>query len=206
MVMTAKKDKSFLPDTGLEHAIGLLRQESKIAERLPYEQIATRPDGRIDPDKTGDMSKACLVLTAGTTATGVIDPLEPAGRAKWTHVDAAWAGPLRLSLTHADLLDGINEADSVSVSAHKWFFQPKEDSFSLWAMPITGVTVFRPLSMSTEKFYQRLPEGIFSTCMLDNRTWLRSVAANPLADIEEIISILSEAIRGNKHCNRHPVV
>jgi hypothetical protein len=32
--------------------------------------------------------------------------------------------------------------------------------------------------------------------MLDNEKWLRSVAANPLADIEEIVSIISEAIRG----------
>lgn len=237
---------------------------------LPYEQISTNSSGQIDPDKIGDISNACLVLTAGTTATGVIDPLTLAGQAKWTHVDAAWAGPLRLSSTHARLLDGIDKADSVAISAHKWFFQPKdsalimfrdadlankaisfgggylavqnigvqgsrgaaaipllatmiawgkegitdridhamsmanilatalikEDNISLWAMPKTGVTVFRPLHMNTEEFYQCLPKGMFSTCMLDNERWLRSVAANPLADIDEIVSIISEAIRG----------
>ncbi len=237
---------------------------------LPYEQISTNTSGQIDLDKIGDISNACLVLTAGTTATGVIDPLTLAGQAKWTHVDAAWAGPLRLSSNHAHLLDGIDKADSVAISAHKWFFQPKdsalimfrdadlansaislggdylavpnigvqgsrgasaipllatmiawgkegiadridhsmsmanilateltkEDKISLWAMPKTGVTIFRPLTMSTEKFFQCLPEGMFSTCMLDNEKWLRSVAANPLADIEEIASTISEAIRG----------
>ena len=234
---------------------------------LPYEQISTNSDGQINPDRIGNISNACLVLTAGTTATGVIDPLALAGHAKWTHVDAAWAGPLRLSPTHAHLLDGIDKADSVAVSAHKWFFQPKdsalimfrepersnpaisfgggylaapnvgvqgsrgaaaipllatmiawgkngftnridhamsmanklakalnkEDSIFLWAMPKTGVTVFRPLTINTEVFYKKLPEGMFSTCILDDEKWLRSVAANPLADIDKIISTIQEA-------------
>ncbi|VAW41365.1 Pyridoxal-dependent decarboxylase family protein [hydrothermal vent metagenome] len=235
---------------------------------LPYEQIATNSEGQIDPDKIGDISNACLVLTAGTTATGVIDPLALAGQAKWTHVDAAWAGPLRLSPTHAHLLDDIDKADSIAVSAHKWLFQPKdsalimlrdvdlansaisfgggylatpnigiqgsrgasaipllatmiawgregiadcidhamsmanilatelskEDNISLWAMPETGVTVFRPLTMSTEEFYQCLPEGMFSNCVLDGEKWVRSVAANPLADIDKIILAVKEAV------------
>jgi len=236
---------------------------------LPYEQVATNPEGQIDTDKIGDVSNACLVLTAGTTATGVIDPLTMAGQAKWTHVDAAWAGPLRLSSTHADLLDGIEKADSIAISAHKWLFQPKdsalimfrdvdlantaisfggsylntpnigvqgsrgasaipllatliawgregiaeyidhamsmanmlatemskEDNICLWAMPKSGVTVFRPLTMSTEEFHARLPEEMFSTCVLDDKKWVRSVAANPLADIEKIIEAVQGVVR-----------
>jgi hypothetical protein len=53
-----------------------------------------------------DLRKSALVLTAGATGTGAIDPLSLAGRAAWTHVDAAWAGPLRMS-KYADLLAGI---------------------------------------------------------------------------------------------------
>jgi len=238
---------------------------------LPYEQIPTNSHGQLDPEKLGDISKACLVLTAGTTATGEIDPLELAGQANWTHVDAAWAGPLRLSPTHEYLLEGIDLADSIAVSAHKWLFQPKdsalimfrdtelanseisfgggylaapnigvqgsrgaaaipllatmiawgrigiadridhtmsmastfanemskEDSISLWAMPKTGVTVFRPLTINTEEFLKSLPEGMFSNCILDDVKWIRSVAANPLADIKEIISTIDEVIHGN---------
>jgi L-2,4-diaminobutyrate decarboxylase len=78
-----------------------------------------------------DLTRAALVLTAGTTSTGAIDPLNLVGRAAWTHVDAAWAGPLRLS-RHADRLAGIERADSVSVSAHKWLFQPKESALVLF--------------------------------------------------------------------------
>lgn len=235
---------------------------------LPYEQIATNSDGQIDPNQLGDISKACLVLTAGTTSTGVIDSLELVGQARWSHVDAAWAGPLRLCPSHAGLLDGIEKADSVAVSAHKWFFQPKdsalimfrepevvnpaisfgggylaapnigvqgsrgasavpllatllawgkkgisariehamslvtmlaerlakEEHISLWAAPTSGIIVFRSLTMSTEELYKRLPEGMFSTCILEGEKWLRAVAANPLADIDEIFSAIQEAI------------
>ena len=235
---------------------------------LPYEQISTNSQGQIDRNKLGDISKACLVLTAGTTATGVIDSLALVGQAKWTHVDAAWAGPLRLSPAHGDLLDGIEKADSVAVSAHKWLFQPKDSALimfrqpeianpaisfaggylatpnigiqgsrgasaipllatmmawgkkgitqridhsmsmatmlatelskderiSVWAMPKTGVTVFRPLTMSTEALYQRLPQGMLSTCIVDDQKWLRSVAANPLADIDKILCAINQAM------------
>jgi L-2,4-diaminobutyrate decarboxylase len=71
----------------------------------------------------------------------------------------------------------------------------KEDRISLWAVPTTGVTVFRPLTMSTEELYKLLPEGMFSTCVLDEQKWLRSVAANPLADIDNIVATIQEAIQ-----------
>lgn len=237
---------------------------------LTYEEVATNSHGQLDPNQLGDISETCLVLTAGTTATGEIDPLALAGLAKWTHVDAAWAGPLRLSPTYSHLLEGIDKADSVAVSAHKWLFQPKdsalimfrepevanpsisfggsylaapnigvqgsrgaaaipllalliawgrkgfveridrtmamadtlanalskEEDLSLWAKPKTGITVFRPLIGSTEEFYRRLPEGMLSTCVVEDKKWLRSVAANPLADINKIISIIKEVLNG----------
>lgn len=82
---------------------------------------------------SGDLESAVAVLTAGTTSAGEIEPLDAAGDALWRHVDAAWAGPLRLSDRHRHLLDGIEQADSVAISAHKWLFQPKESAFVLFA-------------------------------------------------------------------------
>ncbi len=81
-----------------------------------------------------DVRDGVLVLTAGTVATGAIDPLDAGRDAAWRHVDAAWAGPLRLS-GHAGLLDGIETADSVAVSAHKWLYQPKESGLVLFRDP-----------------------------------------------------------------------
>lgn len=234
---------------------------------LPYQEIPINNQGQLDVSKLNDISDACLVLTAGSTTTGAIDSLSLAGQAKWTHVDAAWAGALRLSLAHGHLLDGIERADSVAISAHKWFYQPKEsalilfketaqanpaisfggsyltspnvglqgsrgaagvtllatliawgtsgfvgridnamsmanyladaldeeDGITLWARPTTAVNVFRATNSPTQALYEKLPQGMFSTCMLDNEMWIRSVVANPVADIDAIIDSIKQA-------------
>ncbi len=86
-----------------------------------------------DWSTAGDLDAAVAVITAGTTSSGEIESLDAARTARWRHVDAAWSGPLRFSDRHRHLLDGIENADSVSVSAHKWLFQPKESAFVLFA-------------------------------------------------------------------------
>jgi L-2,4-diaminobutyrate decarboxylase len=96
---------------------------------LKYESVPTDALQRLEVSMLGDLSDACLVLTAGTTAVGAVDPLDLAAPAAWTHVDAAWAGPLRLCERYRERLAGIERADSVAVSAHKWLFQPKESAF-----------------------------------------------------------------------------
>ena len=108
---------------------------SKAAHLLGLKYVSVKTDnlGRLDPARLpSELSDAALVLTAGTTNAGAIDDLTLFEKASWTHVDAAWAGPLRLSQKFASRLDGIEKADSISVSAHKWFFQPKEAGIILF--------------------------------------------------------------------------
>jgi glutamate/tyrosine decarboxylase-like PLP-dependent enzyme len=64
--------------------------------------------------------------TAGTTNAGMIDPLEACARIArsydlWYHVDAAWGGALIASDTLRGTLKGIEQADSITIDAHKWF-------------------------------------------------------------------------------------
>ena len=100
---------------------------------LPLVNVACDANGSIVAEALpADLSRSALVLTAGTTSTGAVDDLSLIGLAAWTHVDAAWAGPLRFSARHASVLDGIERADSVCMSAHKWFFQPKESALILF--------------------------------------------------------------------------
>jgi L-2,4-diaminobutyrate decarboxylase len=106
---------------------------------LRYRVAPSDASGALKADALkGDLRRTALVLTGGTTSTGAIDPFSLIGRAPWTHIDAAWAGPLRLSVAHAAKLDGVTQADSVAVSAHKWLFQPKE----------AGIVLFRDVEAS----------------------------------------------------------
>lgn len=101
----------------------------KAANILGLELISLPCNSSGQLDETAlpkDLSDVALVLTVGTTSAGAIDSLALTDRAAWTHVDAAWAGPLRFSNKHAAVLAGIERADSIAVSAHKWLYQPKE--------------------------------------------------------------------------------
>ncbi|KAI4356232.1 hypothetical protein L6164_000269 [Bauhinia variegata] len=68
-----------------------------------------------------------LCATVGTTATTAIDPIGPlCNVAKkfgiWVHVDAAYAGSACICPEFRNSIDGIEEVDSFSFNAHKWFF------------------------------------------------------------------------------------
>ncbi len=223
-----------------------------------------------DWKEPGDLRSTVAVLTAGTTSTGEIEPLDAATGARWRHLDAAWAGPLRLSDKHRALLDGVETFDSVSVSAHKWLFQPKESAMVLFAdhesahesisidgaylavpnigvlgshgatavplmatflaygragiagmldrsialaddlhelieqsddfiarsTPRSGVVCWRHTSVTPEQIKASLLGEVFvSTTVVEGEPWLRSVAANPMANPAAVIDGVRRAAR-----------
>jgi aromatic-L-amino-acid decarboxylase len=80
-------------------------------------------------DREAGLIPFCVVGVAGTTSSGVIDPLEELAAIAsenncWYHVDAAYGGPLAFSTTHRQRLRGIALADSITFDPHKWMFVP----------------------------------------------------------------------------------
>jgi glutamate/tyrosine decarboxylase-like PLP-dependent enzyme len=78
---------------------------------------------------SADQARGCVpimvVATAGTTNAGMIDPLGPCAQIArnaglWNHVDAAWGGALIASDRLRGALAGIEQADSITIAAHKW--------------------------------------------------------------------------------------
>ncbi|MBI3439965.1 MAG: pyridoxal-dependent decarboxylase [Proteobacteria bacterium] len=78
-------------------------------------------------DRAAGKRPIAVVASAGTVSMGAIDPLrEIAAIAKandlWIHVDGAY-GALA-ALARPDLFEGLALADSLSLDAHKWLYQP----------------------------------------------------------------------------------
>ncbi|HKX58923.1 MAG TPA: aminotransferase class I/II-fold pyridoxal phosphate-dependent enzyme [Steroidobacteraceae bacterium] len=72
-----------------------------------------------------------VCANAGTTNTGAVDPLPAiadfcAAEKLWMHVDGAYGGFAVLCDRGRRLLTGLERADSISLDAHKWLFQPFE--------------------------------------------------------------------------------
>ena len=87
---------------------------------------ATQLDRIVRADVADGDVPVMIAATAGTTGGGMIDPLQDcAAIAKdtrtWFHVDAAWGGALIASRTHVKHLRGMEQADSITIDAHKWF-------------------------------------------------------------------------------------
>lgn len=86
---------------------------------------------QIEEDRRNGDRPFLIVGTAGTVATGAVDPLRELAeiareRDLWFHVDGAYGGfAACLPDAPADLA-GIAAADSVAVDPHKWLYAPLE--------------------------------------------------------------------------------
>jgi glutamate/tyrosine decarboxylase-like PLP-dependent enzyme len=95
--------------------------------------LAGELERAIEADVDAGMRPFAVVATAGTTATGAIDPLPQvagicARHGLWMHVDAAYGGGAALAPELRPLLDGIERADSIAFDPHKWLYTPQSSA------------------------------------------------------------------------------
>ncbi|HKG47651.1 MAG TPA: pyridoxal-dependent decarboxylase [Pyrinomonadaceae bacterium] len=84
---------------------------------------------KIEADRREGLRPFCVVGSAGTVNTGVVDPLtEMADVAAefdlWFHVDGAYGAPGSLDDRKKHLFAGLERAGSVSLDPHKWLYVP----------------------------------------------------------------------------------
>lgn len=117
----------------IDKSVDILGMGRNSLRKIPTdERFHLRVDALLEQiarDRDAGLLPACIVGVAGTTSTGVIDPIEQLAEIArenncWYHVDAAYGGPLAFSPKHKDKLRGIELADSITFDPHKWMFVP----------------------------------------------------------------------------------
>ncbi|MFT3914890.1 MAG: pyridoxal-dependent decarboxylase [Anaeromyxobacteraceae bacterium] len=107
--------------------LGLGRENLRLVPTDPA--LRLRPDALealIARDRAAGRTPIAVVASAGTVATGAIDPLPAvadlaAREGLWLHVDGAY-GALA-AMAAPERFEGLARADSLSLDAHKWLYQ-----------------------------------------------------------------------------------
>jgi glutamate/tyrosine decarboxylase-like PLP-dependent enzyme len=84
---------------------------------------------KIQADQADGLRPFCVVGSAGTVNTGVVDPLNEIADVAaefdlWFHVDGAYGAPGSLDERKKSLFAGLKRAGSVSLDPHKWLYVP----------------------------------------------------------------------------------
>lgn len=117
----------------LDKALNIAGLKECIKRTVPLNaQFQMRPEAleqMVVEDKKNGLKPWLIVASAGTTDTGVVDPLEQIGAiAKkeqlWFHVDAAYGGFFLLTKEGKKILKGIELSDSLVMDPHKGLFLP----------------------------------------------------------------------------------
>jgi glutamate/tyrosine decarboxylase-like PLP-dependent enzyme len=102
-------------------------------------------EAAIAEDRRSGRTPIAIVATVGTVATGAIDPLQEIAdiarrETLWLHVDGAYGGLAALAVP--EKFAGLSGADSLSLDAHKWLYQPLD----------CGCLLYRDPAMAREAF------------------------------------------------------
>ena len=95
---------------------------------------------QIESDLRDGLRPCCVVASAGTVNTGVVDPLDEIATVAsdfdlWFHVDGAYGAPGILDEQKKHLFRGLERADSVSLDPHKWLYVPVDAGCLLFRDP-----------------------------------------------------------------------
>lgn len=102
-------------------------QVRNVAMTASYEMDVSDLESKLEEDLKMDLIPFLIVASAGTTDTGIIDPLDAIAELAskfrcWYHIDAAYGGFFTLVESIKEKLRGISKSDSVVLDPHKGLF------------------------------------------------------------------------------------
>lgn len=116
-----------------DKAVDLLGLGTGQLRKIPIDDIyridLEALEATIKQDIDDGLKPACIIGIAGSTNSGSIDKLDKLAELSqrygcWFHVDAAYGGAVILSEMYGTMLRGVDQADSITVDPHKWFYMP----------------------------------------------------------------------------------
>ncbi|MFC1618836.1 pyridoxal phosphate-dependent decarboxylase family protein [Candidatus Neomarinimicrobiota bacterium] len=115
----------------------------------------------IQEDRSAGRTPAVIIANAGTVNTAAIDPLDQLadlGRDEglWLHVDGAFGALAALSPEFQHLVQGLERADSIAFSLHKWMHMP----YGLGCVLIRDQNIHRNTFALTHDYTSRLGGGV----------------------------------------------
>ena len=146
---------------------------------LGREQVRSVPsdaDFRMDVRALGELVSAdrarglrpfCVVASAGTVATGAVDPLSDVARVAreqelWYHIDGAYGALARAASPKRELFDGLDEADSLSLDPHKWLYAPVDCGCLILREPERARAAFSGTEEGYIKVFEREEDEAFA--------------------------------------------
>jgi aromatic-L-amino-acid/L-tryptophan decarboxylase len=117
----------------LDKSAGLLGIGRKALRRISVNDAAQLDPEILEQTIAQDLSAGrkpfCVVATAGTTNSGIVDDLVAISNIctrhqLWLHVDGAYGAVAIFSDQHRNLVRGIERADSLTIDPHKWMAMP----------------------------------------------------------------------------------
>ena len=117
----------------LDKSVGLLGLGRKALRRIPlndqFSLDVTALEQAIAADRRAGHKPFCVVATAGTTNSGIIDDIPAIADLRqreglWLHLDGAYGAAVTFSDRYRHLVNGIERCDSVTIDPHKWLAVP----------------------------------------------------------------------------------
>ena len=132
--------------SSIGNSLGILDIEPLIVQTSGYAMTKAdleRALAAVDPSEPPVVG---VVATAGTTNAGIIDDLAGISEVArehgmWFHVDAAYGGAGLLAPSVRSQFAGIENADSITMDPHKWWFSPFDVAAILYRNPKLAASV-----------------------------------------------------------------